>query len=91
MPWMRHFTKSSFRKFLRILDTMDALCQKKQREHLATYDPSNIRDITDALIKATAEIPNSEKMAVGLTDEHIMITLQELIGEYLNTSFVNLN
>jgi len=82
MPWMRHFTKRSFRKFLQILATMDGLCLRKQREHMDTYDPLVVRDITDALIKATREIPETDKRAVGLTDEHIMITQQELIGEY---------
>lgn len=81
---MRHFTKRSFKQFLKILDTMNNLCLKKQREHLATYDPSHVRDITDALIKATEETPEEEKLAVGLTNEHIMTTLQELIGKLIN-------
>lgn len=80
MPWMRHFTKRSFKQFLMILDTMNNLCLKKQREHLDTYDPAYVRDITDALIKATEETSDTEKASVGLTDEHIMTTLQELIG-----------
>lgn len=82
MPWMRHFTRRSFNQFLRILETMNSLCEKKQQEHLSTYDPSVVRDITDSLIKAKNEIPEAEKQAVGLTDEHIMTTLQELIGNY---------
>jgi hypothetical protein len=80
MPWMRHLTKRSFKKFLKILDTMNNLCLKKQTEHIDTYDPAYVRDITDALIKAKEETPAEEKLAVGLTDEHIMTTLQELIG-----------
>ncbi|WAR28721.1 CP1A1-like protein [Mya arenaria] len=85
MPWMRHFTKRSFRQFLRILETMDGLCLKKQREHLATYDSARVRDITDALIMATEETPKDDKKATGLTDEHIMTTLQELIGAGFDT------
>ncbi|XP_045194438.2 cytochrome P450 1A1-like [Mercenaria mercenaria] len=85
MPWMRHFTKRSFKQFLMILDTMNNLCLKKQREHLDTYDPAYVRDITDALIKATEETTNAEKVSVGLTDEHIMTTLQELIGAGFDT------
>lgn len=85
MPWMRHFTKRSFKQFLRILDTMNNLCLKKQKEHFDTYDPSYVRDITDALIKSTREIPQKEKDSVGLTDEHILTTLQELIGAGFDT------
>lgn len=80
MPWMRFFTRRSFKQFLRILETMNSLCLKKQREHMETYDPSHVRDITDALIRAKEETLDSEKAAVGLTDEHIMTTMQELIG-----------
>lgn len=47
---------------------------------METYDPSHVRDITDALIRAKEETLDSEKAAVGLTDEHIMTTMQELIG-----------
>ena len=85
MPWMRHFTKRSFKQFLKILDTMNNLCLKKQKEHFDTYDPSYVRDVTDALIKATKEIPQSEKDSVGLTDVHILTTLQELIGAGFDT------
>ena len=85
MPWMRHFTKRSFKQFLKILDTMTNLCVKKQNEHIVTYDPSYVRDITDALIKATKEIPQVDKDSVGLTDEHILTTLQELIGAGFDT------
>ena len=85
MPWMRHFTKRSFKQFLKILDTMNNLCLKKQKEHLDTYDSAYVRDITDALIKATKDIPQSEKDSVGLTDVHILTTLQELIGAGFDT------
>ena len=85
MPWMRHFTKSSFNKFCGILDRMNKFSLKKQKEHLDTYDASHIRDITDALIKATEDLTQDEKDAVGLTDEHILITVQELIGAGFDT------
>ena len=81
MPWMRHFTKRSFNQFVRILETMNSLCEKKQKEHIDTYDHTIVRDITDSLIKATHEVPAKEKEVVGLTDVHIMTTLQELIGK----------
>ncbi|XP_060075258.1 cytochrome P450 1A1-like [Ylistrum balloti] len=85
MPWMRHFTKGSFKKFIGILDTMNKFSLKKRQEHLDTYDASQMRDITDALIKATHDIPEEEKEAVGLTNEHILTTVQELIGAGFDT------
>lgn len=85
MPWMRHFTKRSFNKFVSILETMDKFSLKKRQEHLDTYSPMNIRDVTDALIKMTEDISEEEKQSVGLTDEHILITVQELIGAGFDT------
>ncbi|CAG2240789.1 CYP1A1 [Mytilus edulis] len=85
MPWMRHFTKRSFNTFLGILKTMDNFSLKKRQEHLDTYNPANLRDVTDALIRATEEIPEEAKSAVGLTDEHILLTVQELIGAGFDT------
>ncbi len=85
LPWMRHFTKSSFNRFLGILDTMDKFCDRKRDEHIATYDSTKVRDITDALLRAVYETPEQEKQKVGLTDEHILITVQELIGAGFDT------
>ncbi|XP_035829009.1 cytochrome P450 1A5-like [Aplysia californica] len=58
---------------------------RKLQEHLTTYDPNEIRDVTDCLIKATIQTPQEEKEAVGLTDEHILTTVQELIGAGFDT------
>ncbi|KAK3086611.1 hypothetical protein FSP39_021039 [Pinctada imbricata] len=85
MPWMRHFTKRSFNKFVSILDAMDEFTMKKRREHLDTFDPMHLRDVTDALIKTTEDISEEEKQSVGLTDEHILITVQEMIGAGFDT------
>ncbi|XP_050396758.1 cytochrome P450 1A1 [Patella vulgata] len=85
MPWMRHLTRRSFNRFLGILDSMNQFCNKKRQEHLDTYDPFYTRDVTDCLIQAVDETPNEEKEAVGLTDEHILTTVQELIGAGFDT------
>ncbi|CAL1534717.1 unnamed protein product [Lymnaea stagnalis] len=85
MPWTRHFTKRSFNGFLRILDLMNKFCDEKLNQHLNTYDPSIIRDVTDCLIKAVHDTSCEEKEAVGLTDEHILTTVQELIGAGFDT------
>ncbi|KAK6178489.1 hypothetical protein SNE40_013274 [Patella caerulea] len=85
MPWMRHLTRRSFNTFLGILDSMNQFCNKKRQEHLDTYDPFYTRDVTDCLIQAVDETPNEEKEAVGLTDEHILTTVQELIGAGFDT------
>ncbi|KAH9490343.1 Cytochrome P450 1A1 [Bulinus truncatus] len=85
MPWTRFFTQRSFNGFLRILKLMDTFCQEKIQQHLVTYNPGIIRDVTDCLIKAAHDTPTEDKEAVGLTDEHILTTVQELIGAGFDT------
>ena len=85
MPWMRHISQRSFRRFLSILKTMDEWCLRKRKEHLMTYDPSHIRDITDAFIKATSYHDKKQRDSLGLTDEHILTTVQEMIGAGFDT------
>lgn len=85
MPWMRHFFRPSFNRFLSILQAMDAFCLKKQLEHQATYDPGHIRDVTDALLHCSHNMDNAEKTRLGLTDEHILTTVQDLIGAGFDT------
>ncbi|XP_059158140.1 cytochrome P450 1A1-like [Physella acuta] len=85
MPWTRHFTKRSFNGFLRILDVMNKFCNEKVHQHIGTFDACVIRDVTDCLIRAVYDTPLEEKEAVGLTDEHILTTVQELIGAGFDT------
>ncbi|XP_013379323.1 cytochrome P450 1A5 [Lingula anatina] len=85
MPWTRWLTKRSFDKFIAILKTMDNFCLRKTKEHLDTYDDSLTRDITDFLIKTVRDTPQEEKDAAEITDEHIMTTVQEIIGAGFDT------
>ncbi|XP_055892538.1 cytochrome P450 1A4-like isoform X2 [Biomphalaria glabrata] len=85
MPWTRFFTQRSFNGFLRILQLMDTFCKEKLEQHIATYNQRSIRDVTDCLIRAVHETAAEEKAAVGLTDEHILTTVQELIGAGFDT------
>lgn len=85
MPWTRIFMQRSLKKFLEILELMNKFCDEKQQEHLDSFNPSDLRDVTDILIKTTRELPQAEKDATGLTDEHILITVQDLIGAGFDT------
>jgi len=85
MPWTRHFTKRSFQGFLRILSTMNKFCDEKLSDHLTSYLPQVTRDVTDCLIRATHESCRQEMQAVGLTNTHILTTVQELIGAGFDT------
>ena len=64
---------------------MDKFCDRKRDEHITTYKQNKVRDIPDALLKAVMETSEVDKLGVGLTDEHILMTAQELIGAGFDT------
>ncbi|KAK7114389.1 hypothetical protein V1264_000453 [Littorina saxatilis] len=85
LPWTRPLLTRSLNKFVGILEIMNKFCAKKQQEHLDTYTPDVMRDVTDILIRTVQETPEEEKEEAGLTDEHILTTVQELIGAGFDT------
>ena len=54
-------------------------------EHRQTYDPDNLRDMTDALLKAASELSESDR-ALGLSEEDLVYaTIQESFGSGSDT------
>ncbi|NJR73604.1 MAG: cytochrome P450 [Scytonema sp. CRU_2_7] len=50
------------------------------KEHKKSYDPTNLRGMADALLKAINEIDDSEKQTLGLTEELVVDgTAQEIM------------
>ncbi|XP_076449344.1 cytochrome P450 1A1-like [Babylonia areolata] len=85
LPWTRPLLTRSLNNFVAILEVMSKFCLKKREEHLATYRPDVTRDVTDILIRRVKETPEEEKEEAGLTDEHILNTVQELIAAGFDT------
>ena len=50
-PWARRLFSRRARYVQSVCDRMMALTASKEREHLATYDRTRIRDVLDALIR----------------------------------------
>jgi cytochrome P450 len=57
------------------------LVVNKIKEQKKSYDPENLRGMSDALLKAASEIDDSEKQTLGLTEELIVEgSVQEMMG-----------
>ena len=55
LPWLRFFPMRGLRKLQEGVKLRDPLLRRKLNEHKETFDPENIRDFTDSLIKSSSE------------------------------------
>ncbi len=71
-----------FQKFQNSIDgVLENLVLSKLEEYRDSYDPTNLRGMADALLKAASEISESDKQTLGLTEDLIVTgTVQEMMG-----------
>ncbi|XP_012557090.1 steroid 17-alpha-hydroxylase/17,20 lyase [Hydra vulgaris] len=78
IPWLRYFPSASSRNLDEMIKIRDPLLKKKVQEHKRSYDENNLRDLTDALIKAsnseTGQDPDEK-----VTDDNIEFILNNFI------------
>ncbi|CAH1786909.1 unnamed protein product [Owenia fusiformis] len=84
MPWTKIFTKKRLQEFIELIDENQKLHQRKHKEHVLTYNQEDLRDITDALIKASRDVRKIENM-VDLDERFILTLTGEFIGAGFNT------
>ncbi|CAH1793191.1 unnamed protein product [Owenia fusiformis] len=85
LPWTRYFTRGKIERFIEINKVRETLRRSKEHEIRQRFDPDNLNGMTDALIKATLDTDDELKEAVGLTDDHILSTIEGLIGAGFST------
>ncbi len=68
--------------------SFEKLITKKFKAHRRSYDPENLRNVTDALLKATSEIEESEKQTLGL-NESLLVggTIREMVSTGIQLIF----
>ncbi|XP_072045615.1 steroid 17-alpha-hydroxylase/17,20 lyase-like [Amphiura filiformis] len=89
IPALKIFPSKKLRLVQDVIKTRDAILQKKYEEHVATFDPKNIRDLTDAfllsMLECTDENGNHE-----LTEDHIVMAMFELFTGGFDSTFKTL-
>ncbi|XP_071116550.1 cytochrome P450 1A1-like [Haliotis cracherodii] len=85
MPWLRVFFPSKVNKFLDIVERAERVRRQKVAEHKTTFDPNNLRDVTDGLLAAAQSIPEVEMAELGLTHEQILSSLDNFFGAGFDT------
>ncbi|WP_282440338.1 cytochrome P450 [Brasilonema sp. UFV-L1] len=84
----RIFDRQRLEKLHLFLEAMHRLLLKRIEQHEASYNPENIRDMTDALLKAVSELDETEKQTIGLTKKRVVrATVQEMMGTALEPNF----
>lgn len=85
LPPIRGFFKEGFHKVQAALDALSRLTTNNLEKHRQNYDPANLRDMTDALLKASDQLDESDR-ALGLDEHHIVqATIEETIGSGFDT------
>ena len=83
-PWTRHLIPGHFRELKDICHSMLNLSQRKEIEHLDTYQAGQVRDALDALIALGVETK------CPLEQERVLHTVQEYIGAGLDIVYCSL-
>lgn len=84
LPWTRHFMRGMMRRMKTLAESGQKKLQKRVDQHKSTFDPDNLRDITDGFIKAGYELTENDK-ALGLTENQLLQTINELLGAGFDT------
>ena len=75
-PWLAKFPIASLQKLRNAVAIRDEILDTKYAEHQATFDESNIRDLTDAILKAKRENLDADSTA-SLSEDHLKSILAD--------------
>ncbi|KAK3573902.1 hypothetical protein QTP86_033054, partial [Hemibagrus guttatus] len=87
-PWLQLFPNEDLRILRRCVSNRDKLLQKKYDEHKAEFSDNIQRDLLDALLRAkhSSENNNTSTQDVGLTDDHLLMTVGDIFGAGVETT-----
>ncbi|TSK22728.1 Steroid 17-alpha-hydroxylase/17,20 lyase [Bagarius yarrelli] len=87
-PWLQFFPNKDLRILQRCVSIRDQLLQKKYDEHKADFSNNIQRDLLDALLRAkhSSENNNTITQDVGLTDDHLLMTVGDIFGAGVETT-----
>lgn len=60
------------KNFLKALTALENYVSKNVEQHQESFDPENLRDITDGLLKASSELTDSDRNELGLSKNDIV-------------------
>ncbi|XP_053548923.1 steroid 17-alpha-hydroxylase/17,20 lyase [Bombina bombina] len=88
-PWLQIFPNKDLEILKKSVAVRDKLLQKKLKEHEEAFCSETINDLMDALLKAKLSMENNNSNIsheVGLTDDHILMTVGDIFGAGVETT-----
>ncbi|XP_028812002.1 cytochrome P450 1A1 [Denticeps clupeoides] len=85
IPFLQFLPSNTMKKFVDINARFNTFVQKIVREHYASFDKNNIRDITDALIDHCEDRKLDENANVQVSDEKVVGIVNDLFGAGFDT------
>uniref|UniRef100_A0AAY4DGH9 Uncharacterized protein n=1 Tax=Denticeps clupeoides TaxID=299321 RepID=A0AAY4DGH9_9TELE len=88
-PWLQIFPNEDLRILKECVSVRDKLLETKYREHKVSYYSDSVqRDLLDALLRAkrSSENNNTSTQGVGLTDDHLLMTVGDIFGAGVETT-----
>ena len=88
LPFLRYWPTKKFRKLCDLSFEFVGYVQERIEEHQRTFNPDNIRDLTDSILLAQSEAAREERAEVMamFTDTHVRQTLTDLFWAGVDTS-----
>ncbi|XP_052428452.1 steroid 17-alpha-hydroxylase/17,20 lyase [Carassius gibelio] len=87
-PWLQIFPNKDLKILKQCVSIRDKLLQKKYEEHKVDYSDNVQRDLLDALLRAkrSSENNNTSTHDVGLTEDHVLMTVGDIFGAGVETT-----
>ncbi|XP_077311420.1 steroid 17-alpha-hydroxylase/17,20 lyase [Lithobates pipiens] len=88
-PWLQIFPNKDLDILRQSVAARDQLLQKKINEHKDAFCDETVKDLLDALLKAKLSMENNNSNVsqdVGLTEDHILMTVGDIFGAGVETT-----
>ncbi|XP_072280175.1 steroid 17-alpha-hydroxylase/17,20 lyase-like [Pyxicephalus adspersus] len=80
-PWLKIFPNKDLDTLRNSVAARDQILRKKIKEHQDTFCNENISDLLDVLLQAKLSTENNKtSQDVGLTEDHILMTVGDIFG-----------
>ncbi|XP_064419017.1 steroid 17-alpha-hydroxylase/17,20 lyase [Latimeria chalumnae] len=88
-PWIQIFPNDDLRTLKKCVAIRDELLYQKYEQHKANYDDNSVTDLLDTLLRAKLNAENNNNSVVqdiGLTDDHVLMTVADIFGAGVETT-----